>query len=93
MRSYVAVAVLAVALAVATVFAVWPALGDAPWEGGTACRDPASPCPSPSQEESEKVACLQGGGEWVRVSSLDSDYYYYCDPGRKPCWACMHPPK
>ena len=93
MRSYIAVAVLAVALAVATVFAVWSTWGDAPLERATACRDSAPPCPSPSQEESEKVACLQGGGNWIWLEYSDSQSLHRdrCGRGTQPCWSCFHP--
>jgi len=95
MRSSVAVVLLSVALAVAAVFAVWASVGDAPWESEGTCAYSTSPCPSPSQEELEKVACLQGGGEWLHIDVGDPGHGDLCDPAptagsREPCWACLH---
>ena len=84
-------ALLGIALAVSAVFAVWVSVGDAPWEGATACGDSASPCPSQSQEELEKVACLQGGGAWVYFDTSNAYHENFCGSGAAPCWACHHP--
>ena len=46
MRGSVTIALLSVALAVATVFAVWPAVGDAPWAEVSA--KPTQPPPKPT---------------------------------------------
>jgi hypothetical protein len=90
-------ALLAIALVVATAFAIWPAVGDAPWEKTTACAV-YTPSPAPSQEEAEKVACLQGGGEWVYTTAYrDANTGVWenrqgaCGPKGAPCWACFHP--
>jgi anaerobic selenocysteine-containing dehydrogenase len=82
-------------LVTAVVFAVWASAGDAPWENEATCADCASPCPSPSQEEAEKIACLQGGGEWLHIDVGDPGHGDLCDPAptagsREPCWACLH---
>jgi hypothetical protein len=76
-------------LAAAIVFAVWASVGDAPWEKTTACAA-ASPCPSPSQEEVEKTACLQGGGMWRYFEATNSYHNTFCGSGSAPCWACFH---
>lgn len=82
-------------LATAVVFAVWASVGDAPWEKTTACAESASPCPSQSQEEAEKVACLQGGGAWMYFDTSHPYHKTFCGPAptagsREPCWACFH---
>jgi hypothetical protein len=90
---------LVLALATAAVFAVWAGVGDAPWESEATCARPsASPCPSPSQEETEKVACLQGAGTWEYFSketlpnAVDpaSVLSQWCGPQSTGCWACVH---
>lgn len=81
----VAAALLLAVVVTAVVFAVWASVADAPWEKTTTC-SAATPCPSVSQEESEKIASLQGGGEWVRMNNTPG----YCG-GILPCWACIHP--
>ena len=80
----VAAALLLGVLITAIVFAVWASVGDAPWEKTTTCAA-ATPCPSLSQEESEKIACLQGGGNWIWGKDEA-----YCG-GSGTCWACVHP--
>jgi len=52
-----------------------------PWQSEEAT--PVS-TPAPSQEESEKIACLQGGGNWIHTNAA-----IYCGSGT--CWACVHP--
>ena len=89
MRGSVAVALLSVALAVAAVFAVWASVGDAPWEKTTACAV-CTPSPAPTQEELEKIACLQGGGEWLRFNASSPYHNSLCGPVAEPCWACFH---
>jgi len=79
-------------LAPAIVFAVWASVGDAPWESEATCAESASPCPSQSQEELEKVACLQGGGVWAYFEASNSYHNTFCGSGFLPCWACFHPP-
>ena len=85
-------ALLGIALAVSAVFVVWASAGDAPWEGATAGGGSASPCPSLSQEELEKVACLQGGGAWVYFDTSNGYHENFCGSGAAPCWACFQPP-
>ena len=91
---------LVLALATAAVFAVWAGIGDAPWESEATCpRLSASPCPSPSQEETEKIACLQGGGTWeyvtapsehLRLPDWEVRLRSICGPNSTGCWACFH---
>ena len=76
-------------LATAVVFAVWASVGDAPWEKTTACAV-CTPSPAPTQEELEKVACLQGGGEWNYFDASNFYHESYCGSGAAPCWACWH---
>lgn len=83
---------LVLALATAAVFAIWPVVGDAPWENEATCTGSASPCPSPSQEETEKIACLQGGGSWAYVAVGRTDHAARCGPQSTDCWACIHSP-
>jgi hypothetical protein len=79
--------VLALALVTASVFAIWPVVGDAPWESEiTSSRPSTLPLPSPSQEETEKIACLQGGGNWIYGANST-----FCGPGGAACWYCYHP--
>jgi hypothetical protein len=86
------VAVLGAAFIVASVFAVWASVGDAPWESEATCAESASPCPSQSQEGLEKVACLQGGGEWTYVDTSNAYHKSFCGSGAAPCWTCQHRP-
>jgi hypothetical protein len=79
-------ALLGIALAVSAVFAVWASAGDAPWEKATAV---CTPSPAPSQEELEKIACLQGGGEWGYFDASHPGHDWYCGPGSPPCWGCF----
>ena len=87
--------VLVLALATASVFAIWPVVGDAPWESETTSTHPStSPLPSPSQEETGKIACLQGGGNWIYVAVGSPSYAALCGPPCPHCtgcWACVHP--
>ena len=84
-------AIIAVGLALvlslaAAVFAIWPVVGDAPWESETTSTHPStSPLPSPSQQEAEKIACLQGGGNWAYAVNPS-----YCGSSSTPCWYCWH---
>jgi hypothetical protein len=82
-------------LTTAVVFVVWASVGDAPWEKTTAPVHCASPGPALSQEEAEKVACLQGGGAWVYFDTSNAYHENFCGPAltagsREPCWACFH---
>jgi len=78
----VAAILLLMVLTTAIVFAVWASVGDAPWEKTTTCTA-ATPCPSVSQGESEKIACLLGDGVWIRINSAA-----YCGSA-STCWACL----
>jgi hypothetical protein len=83
--------VLVLALVTAAVFAIWPVVGDAPWESETTSSHPSTypstlPLPSPSQKETEKIACLQGGGNWIYAANSA-----FCGPGGAACWYCYHP--
>jgi hypothetical protein len=82
---------LVLALATAAVFAIWPVVGDAPWESEATCARPsASPCPSSSQEETEKIACLQGGGDWIYATVDNINLRSLCGRQSTGCWACYH---
>jgi hypothetical protein len=66
-----------------------------PWqEESTPLVDPFPvSTPAPSQEQSEKVACLQGSGTWIWLQHSvadDSFFHSRCGTGTQPCWYCFH---
>ena len=83
---------LAIALAVAAVFAIWPAVGDAPWEAQSVMEPTATPIapttapsatPQPKYTKEEVIGIVKGSRNRLTASQP-----YASNAGEEADWLC-----